>query len=205
MAFGRSKDDKRREHEGDEPIGGPGSGGDIFDAAAGIDAAQQEIARLQAERDDLNQKYLRTLADYQNSQRRAVSNEKEAKQQGITSVVLNVLTVLDHFDLALAQDPSKATTESIVSGVKVIRDELMKVLQNHGVRLIEAARNGTFDPSVHQAVMQVDDAEIEPGHVVAMLQPGFTLNDRVVRPATVTVRPGVKAGDVGEDPLKGGG
>jgi molecular chaperone GrpE len=202
MAFGRSKDDKRHEPQdgGQTP-----EGGDFVDAAAGIEAGQQEIARLRAERDDLNQKFLRTLADYQNSQRRAVSNEREAKQQGVTSVVLNVVTVLDHFDLAIAQDPSKATTESIISGVKVIRDELMRVLQNHGVKVIESAKNEVFDPSVHQAVMQVDSPDVEPGHIVATLQPGFMLGDRVIRPATVTVRPAAKADEIGEDPLKGGG
>jgi molecular chaperone GrpE len=181
MAFGRPKEDRRKDEEPNTPPEGEGI------QATESDAAQQEIARLQAVCDDLNQKYLRTLADYQNSQRRAVSNEREAKQQGITSVVLNVVTVLDHFDLALAQDPAKASVESIVSGVKVIRDELMRVLQNHGVKVIESPRNGEFDPSIHQAVMQVDAPDVEPGRIVATLQPGFLLNDRVIRPATVTV------------------
>lgn len=201
MAFGRPKDDKRREQpaEKTEPVQ-PQGADDMFDAAAGIDAAHQEIAKLQAERDDLNQKYLRTLADYQNSQRRAISNEKEARQQGVTSVVLNVVNVIDHFDLALAQDPSKATADSIMTGVKVIRDELMRVLQNHGVKVIESPRNGEFDPSIHQAVMQVEAPDVEPGRIVATLQPGFMLNDRVIRPATVTVRSKGKDGEVGEDP-----
>ncbi len=156
MAWGRNKDEKKNEGEGaEQPTGAePGSGMSSVDAE--LEAAQQQVTRLLAERDDLNQKYLRTLADYQNSQRRALANEKEAKQQGVTSVVLNALTVLDHFDLALAQDPSKATAESIVSGVKVIRDELMKVLQNHGVTIISAAANGEFNPAIHQAVMQAE-------------------------------------------------
>lgn len=196
MAWGWNKDEKRPDSpKGEGPEGDPIAGpeGDeipempVMDAE--LDAAQQQIAKLQAERDDINQRYLRTLADYQNSQRRALSNEKEAKQQGITSVVLNALTVLDHFDLALAQDPTKATTESIISGVKVIRDELMKVLQNHGVHLIAAAPNDMFDPAVHQAVMQTENPDIEPGHIVAALQPGYQLNDRVIRPAMVSIRP----------------
>ena len=106
---------------------------------------------------------------------------------------------------ALAQDPAKATTESIVSGVKVIRDELMRVLQNHGVKVIESAKNSPFEPSIHQAVMQVDSPDVEPGHIVATLQPGFMLGERVIRPATVTVRPASAADGIGEDPLKGGG
>jgi molecular chaperone GrpE len=196
MDWRRHKDQKKPEaprSEPDasqsEPVDQGGEAAEIPVIDAELDAAQQQIAKLQAERDDLNQRYLRTLADYQNSQRRALSNEKEAKQQGITSVVLNALTVLDHFDLALNQDPSKATAESIISGVKVIRDELMKVLQNHGVQLIPAAPNGVFDPAIHQAVMQTENPDIEPGHIVAALQPGYQLNDRVIRPAMVSIRP----------------
>jgi len=196
MAWGWNKDEKRDsggEPHSDQP--GEGSAGEPREESsmdpfiAQLDAAQQQIAKLEAERDDLNQKYLRTLADYQNSQRRAMNNEREAKQQGISSVVMNVLTVLDHFDLALAQDPAKATVESIVSGVKVIRDELMKVLQNHGVSLINAPRNGEFNPAVHQAVVQTQHDDVEPGHIVSTLQTGYMLGDRVIRPAMVSIRP----------------
>lgn len=196
MAWGWNKDEKQPDSpQGDGSRGQSGDGGtgdepsEIPLIDSELNAAQQQIAKLQAERDDVNQRYLRTLADYQNSQRRALSNEKEAKQQGITSVVLNALTVLDHFDLALAQDPSTATAESIISGVKVIRDELMKVLQNHGVQIIAAAPNGEFNPAFHQAVMQTENPEIEPGRIVSTLQTGYQLNDRVIRPAMVSIRP----------------
>lgn len=210
MAWGWNKDDKRGpgepkgpegaggmpqgEQPGDEGVRGP-DGADLDPFVAQLEAAQQQIAKLEAERDDVNQKYLRTLADYQNSQRRAVSNEKEAKQQGIGSVVMNVLTVLDHFDLALAQDPTKATAESIVTGVKVIRDELMKVLQNHGVTVIHPPVNGEFNPTIHQAVVQAQHDDVEPGHIVSTLQPGYMLGERVIRPAMVSIRP--KAADGG--------
>ena len=185
MAFGRSREDKRKDADAEGTPHPEATSTDF--GGAGPDSINAEVAKLQAERDDLNQKFLRTLADYQNSQRRAVANEREAKQQGVTSVVLNVVTVLDHFDLALAQDPAKATAESIMSGVKVIRDELMRVLQTHGVKVIESPKNGQFDPSMHQAVMQVEAPDVAPGSIVATLQPGFMLNDRVIRPATVTV------------------
>jgi molecular chaperone GrpE len=193
MAWGWNKDEKKPgEPGGEQPQEtGAGGGGDpnLDPFVAQLEAAQQQIAKLEAERDDLNQRYLRTLADYQNSQRRAVSNEKEAKQQGIGSVVMNVLSVLDHFDLALAQDPAKATAESIISGVKVIRDELMKVLQNHGVTVIQPPVNGEFNPSIHQAVVQAQHDDVEPGHIVSTLQPGYMMGDRVIRPAMVSIRP----------------
>lgn len=191
MAWGRKQnDDRADETRPDEPTNGAdGAAGDD-----GAEGAQRQIAQLQAERDDLNSKYLRTLADYQNSQRRAVANEREAKLQGITAITLNVLPVLDHFDLALNQDPAKASAEQIISGVKVIRNELLKVLQTHGVGVIYPEPDEEFDPKQHQAVVQTQSDQVRPGHIVRTLQAGYSLNDRVIRPAMVSVRPGESAG-----------
>ncbi len=157
------------------------------DEVTGLDETQSQIESLRSELADLNARHLRTIADYQNSQRRAAANEREAKQQGMTSVIQNVLTVLDHFDLALGVDPSKATAEQVVNGVKVIRDELMKVLQSHGVGVIAPEPNAEFNPTRHQAVTQGQQKGIEPGRIIATLQQGYTLGERVIRPAMVSV------------------
>jgi molecular chaperone GrpE len=171
----------------------PGAEGGADSGAAEVDQQIQElrerIAQLEDEKAQLNQDKLRTIADYQNFARRAAASEREAKLQGITAIVLNVIPVLDHFDLALGQDPAKVTADQIVSGVKVIRDELLKVLQRHGVNLIEPKPNDEFDPTKHQAVLQQQDEAIEPGHIVQTLQMGYALNDRAIRPASVSVRP----------------
>src|SRR4051794_17838870 len=125
---------RRGEHEASEqrgqPMNTPEQSGTGGSESAGRGATGQDLERrladLEAERDAINEKYLRTLADYHNSQRRAVSNEREARTQGVSSVVLNVLPLIDHFDLALGQDPAKATAQQIIGGVKMIRDELIK-------------------------------------------------------------------------------
>jgi molecular chaperone GrpE len=153
------------------------------------EALRQRIVQLEDEKAQLNQDKLRTIADYQNFARRAAASEREAKLQGITAIVLNVIPIIDHFDLALGQDPAKVTAEQIASGVKVIRDELLKVLQRHGVSLIEPKPNDEFDPTRHQAVLQQQDDAIDPGHIVQTLQAGYALNDRAIRPASVSVRP----------------
>lgn len=187
MAWGRKQSDDRNNEPvkpEDQPIDEGGGGAD-----EGAEETQKLIAKLQAERDDLNQRYLRTLADYQNSQRRAAGNEREAKQQGITAITLNILPVLDHFDLALNQDTTKVSAQQIVSGVRVIRDELMKVLQTHGINVINPQPDDEFDPTKHQAVVQARDTDIRPGHIAATLQTGYALNDRIIRPAMVSVRP----------------
>ncbi len=160
---------------------------DAGEEVTGLDETQAQIERLRAEIAEVNAKYLRTLADYHNSQRRAAANEREARQQGVTAVIQNVLTVLDHFDLALALDTSKATAEQVVGGVKVIRDELMKVLQSHGVGIVAPAPGDEFDPKKHQAVTQGAAPRVAPGRVVGTLQAGYTLGDRVIRPAMVSV------------------
>ena len=196
MAWGR-KDNKRPEDDVNAQGGSaygvegedPGAGEQAPAAGGGAGEGSPEIARLQAERDEANQKYLRSVADYQNFARRAAASEKEAKLQGITAIVLNVIPVIDHFDLALGQDPSKVSAEQIVAGVKVIRDELLKVLQRHGVTLINPEPGDEFDPLKHQAVMQQQDERVEPGHIVMTLQAGYALNDRAIRPASVSVRP----------------
>src|SRR5438132_566769 len=141
MAWGR------RDNTGREPMDTPEQAGQTREPGGSGGAArpgvppEQRIAELEAERDAINDKYLRTLADYQNSQRRAATNEREARVQGVTGVVLNVLNVVDHFDLALGQDPSTASAEQIIGGVKLIRDELLRVLQNQGVVMINPGPN----------------------------------------------------------------
>jgi molecular chaperone GrpE len=183
MAWGRKNDGGRQDDAMNEAKPAPDA------AAPGENEVDQAIAKLTAERDELNQKYLRTVADYQNAQRRSTREQEEARRQGITSVVQNVLTVVDHFDLALMQDPSKATAEQIKRGVAVIRDELLKVLQAYGVQDINPAQGEEFDPHKHQAVMHTENEAVPPGHVVSTLQAGYALGDRVIRPARVSVRP----------------
>lgn len=178
-----------------EPGERPEGDGD-FDAAAQmedllkqLDEAQKRAGDAERDRDHFQDRYIRTLADYQNSQRRALQNERDAKSQGVKSVVLNILTVLDHFDLALNVDTSKASAEQVVTGVKVIRDELMRTLTNHGVAIVSPQANDEFDPQRHQAVVQENVESVEPGRIVKTLQPGYVLEERLVRPAMVSVRP----------------
>lgn len=181
-----------KRNEQDEPVEGGGERPDDLypELETPEDAADARLDDLRRQLDELNSKYLRTLADYQNSQRRAAANENEARQQGITGVVRAVLTVMDHFDLALSQDMSRASADQIVQGVRVIRDELTKVLQNQGVSALAPEPNTPFDPMQHEAVMQQPGPGIEPGHVTATLQAGYMLGNRVIRPAKVSVAPG---------------
>jgi molecular chaperone GrpE len=151
------------------------------------------VEKLESELAEANNKYLRLAADYQNSQRRAIQSEQQAKLQGMTSVTASILTVLDHFDLALSVDPAKASVAQVVGGVKVIRDELMKTLVGFGVGVIMPQPGEAFEPGRHEAVLQQAADGVGPGLIASCFQTGYTITsggvERVVRPAKVAVTP----------------
>lgn len=162
---------------------------DAADQSQEAGDAQEMLARLRAELDEVNDRWKRALADFQNYQRRALQNEQEARRQGITAVVMSVVPVLDHLDLALNQKNADASAERILAGVRVIRDQLLQALERHGVRVINPAPNEVFDPHRHEAIAQQAAEGVDPGHIAATYQPGFELEDRPIRCAKVAVAP----------------
>ena len=173
---------------------------DISDAApieGGVSSElQAKVTKLEQDLAEANSRALRAMADFQNYQKRSLMNESIAKASGVAGVVTGVVTVLDHFDLALQQDMSKVTAEQLIGGVKVIREELIRVLQLHGVGIVNPKPGDDFVPGIHEAIMQQQADGIAPGKVVATFQAGYTLaggaaggGERVLRPAKVSVAP----------------
>jgi len=160
-----------------------------LEAPAGAEEIVEALRGALAERDELLARLQRTAADHQNFQRRAANNEREAGTQARTGVVQSIIPVLDHFELALGQDPAKSTAEQIVGGVRVIRDELMRVLANFGVSVIDPTPGDEFDPNCHEAMLRQPADGVPPGCVSLNLGVGYKLGDRVVRPAKVAVAP----------------
>ncbi len=150
---------------------------------------EQQIMELSAQLDDAKNRELRLLADFQNYQRRSIMNEKTAKQDGVASVVRGVVGAIDNFDLALGQDMSKATVEQVMGGIRVIRDELLKAIQQAGVTVVSPAPNDEFKPGLHEAVTQMAQEGVDSGNVAMTFQAGYTLGERVIRPAKVAVAP----------------
>lgn len=145
------------------------------------------VRALEEERDQAIESRKRALADFQNYQRRAIDNERRALQEGAIRAVRAILPVLDHFDLALNQSSSSMSVEQLVGGVKIVRDELMKALQTSGVERIDPQPGESFDPNRHDAMMRQPARDVEPGHIVSALQPGYVMADHVLRPAKVII------------------
>ncbi len=168
----------------------PGAAGDAPPAAE-TDAAviAANFAALEAELAAAKDQQLRALAEVENMRRRAQREREEALKYGAVSLARDLLSVADNLGRALQaapQDPSDSTVKALVEGVAMVERELAGALDKHQVKLV-AGVGEAFDHNVHQAVVELESADVPPGHVVQVLQAGYTLHDRLLRPAMVAV------------------
>ncbi len=144
------------------------------------------LEELQEKVNKLEDSLLRAKADYHNAQRRAVIECTEAIRYANAEVMKSLLTVLDDFDRSLAAAEDSNNLEAVVDGVRLVYGNLTKALRDHGLEVIDALHE-TFDPSVHQAIMQQPTTDYPPGIVVEEIVKGYRLHDRVLRPTNVVV------------------
>ncbi len=166
----------------------PGEAEEAADADDSADASPDGLlARVQQERDELEQRLMRIAADYENYKKRALRNVTEAEEQALISVGRGLVTVMDHFDRALDVDEAKANTKDVLAGLKIVHDELLAALARFGITRVNAEPGTPFDPNRHEALMRTAAQGIEPDHVVQQFQPGYAINDKTLRPAQVSV------------------
>ncbi|HVT45292.1 MAG TPA: nucleotide exchange factor GrpE [Thermoanaerobaculia bacterium] len=145
--------------------------------AVGEEALREEIRSLKDQ-------YLRKLADFDNFRKRSEREKVDYFRHALADVVREILPVIDNFERALAS-PGDAG-EDFRRGVELIYKQLAEVLQKSGVRAVgEAAEH--FDPTIHEAVLREETSEVPPHTVMDVLQKGYFLNDRLIRPAMVRV------------------
>ncbi len=156
---------------------------------------QANFARIEAERDDLKDKLLRTLADMENLRRRTEREIADAKAYAVTSFARDMLGAADNLRRALESLPETARTteepalKGLIEGVDLTERDLLKTLERHGVRKIDPLGE-KFDPNLHQAMFEAPDAEIAKGLVSKVVQSGYKIGERVLRPALVGVSAG---------------
>ena len=107
----------------------------------------------------------------------------------VRGVVSGLIPLIDQFELALIQDPTKASVDSLTAGVRMIRDEFVRTLSNYGVSAIAPQVGDEFRPGDHEAMMQMPAEGVAPGHISMVMNTGYKLGERVVRPAKVGVAP----------------
>jgi molecular chaperone GrpE len=168
-------DEQIREGEGENP--------DAQQSA--IDA---DVQRLQQERDELFDRLARATADFKNSVKRLENDMEQRAQYANSSLIKNLLPVIDNFERALAVDPAKVDSASILKGLQLVHDQWINALKQAHVEEIAPKLGEPFDPSHHQALMQQDNEKYKDSPtVLQLLQKGYALHGRTLRPAQVAV------------------
>lgn len=146
---------------------------------------EDEVEKLKKEIDKLKNDYARAYADTENLKKRLMSEAEQTRKYRIQSFAKEILPVIDNLERALLSE-TQETNEGLKKGVEMIYNQLIAALKNEGVEEIDCL-NKPFDPNLEQAIMQEKVEGVESGVVIEVLQKGYLLKDRILRPAMVKV------------------
>jgi molecular chaperone GrpE len=176
----------------------PAAAPDIEGTAAegsAAEAAPSELETLREENSGLKDRLLRALAEMENLRRRTEREVADAKTYGVTSFARDMLGVADNLRRALDHLPAEtresadAATKSLIEGVEVTERDFLSRLTRHGVKKLEP-QGERFDPNLHEALFELPDESVPAGTVGQVVESGYTIGDRVLRPAKVGVSKG---------------
>ncbi|MCC2646393.1 MAG: grpE [Rickettsiaceae bacterium] len=154
------------------------------------DAAQELIKKHEAETQELKERLLRTSAEIENTRKRYEKMIEEARDYSITNFARDLMGVMDNLYRALEYKPSNVDEPEIqnfILGVELINNELQNSFSKYGIVRILPQVGEKFNYNTHQAVSQVPTNDFEAGMIVSVMQAGYSLKDRLLRPAMVTV------------------
>jgi molecular chaperone GrpE len=159
------------------------------------DPEEGSMEALVKEAADMRDKMLRTLAEMENLRKRTAKEVADARAYGITGFARDVLDIADSLQRALDAVPSETRDsadpmlKALIEGVELTERSLLNALEKNGVKKFDPS-GGKFDPNFQQAMYEVPDASVPPGTVVQVVQAGYMIGDRVLRPALVAVAKG---------------
>lgn len=163
------------------------------------DAAADELLALRAENQALKDQVLRVAAEAENTKRRAEREANDARAYAIQKFGRDLLAVADTLDRALAAPVEDPAVKNFVVGMEMTQKSLISAFENNGLKKLDPAKGEKFDPHQHQAVMEQPSTEVAAGGVIQVLQPGYELLGRLIRPAMVVV---AAKGSTGEAPTE---
>lgn len=175
--------------------GGDENPADQQKAEAVAEDSAVRTAVLESEIEATKEKFLRAMADLENLRRRAEREKAQASQYAITGFARDMLAVADNFARALASMPQESraaaeeTVRNLIAGIEMTEREMHRVFERHGIRMFDPVGE-RFDPNLHQAMFEVEDPQSASGTVVQVMQTGYMIGDRVLRPALVGVSKG---------------
>ena len=160
-----------------------------FDGEAEAAPEADEVEALRAERDMLRDRFMRALADAENSRKRSERDRREAEQYGGSKLARDMLPVFDALRRALETMQDKATEadKAVLEGIELTMREITNVFRKHGIEPIEPAVGDAFDPQLHQAMFEAPVPGTKAGDILQVMAVGFMIHDRLLRPAQVGV------------------
>ncbi len=173
--------------------------GDSLDAAlaqeeaAALTAAQEKVQSVQKDLEELKDRYVRKLAEFENHKKRSERERQEYFKIALAGFVHDFLPVMDNFERALEHARPADLESDFGQGIVIIRKQLGELWKRYG--LIPIDTSGAFDPNLHEAVATEATDEVAPNTILAELQKGYFLNDRLIRPSFVKVA--VRKGESG--------
>ena len=156
--------------------------------------AAGELEALKEENADLKDRLLRAAAEMENLRRRTERDKSDTAKFAVSNFARDTLTIADNIARAIAHVPEDAAEEdpalkSFLEGIKVTERELMNVMERHGIARLDP-KGERFDPNKHQAMFEVDNKDVAEGTIVEVVQAGYVIADRILRPAMVGVAKG---------------
>lgn len=145
-----------------------------------------KVAELEAQATEQQADFLRARADLENSRKRVEKEKQSFIKYGLEGVLKDLLPCLDSFEQATAQNTQEQSAGDLKEGVLLVKKQLLEVLAKHGLTQVES-NGAAFDPELHQAIRKEESDAVEVETVGDVYQQGFTLHDRLLRPAMVSV------------------
>jgi molecular chaperone GrpE len=152
-----------------------------------VESLRKERDALLQERDSLFERLARTTAEFQNARRRLEADKDQAVAFANSSLIKSLLPVIDNFERALASGATATDAASILKGMQIVHDQWVTVLNNQFVEPIAPEPGTPFDPATMEALIHQTNEKMEPNSVTQLLQRGYALHGRTLRPAQVAV------------------
>jgi molecular chaperone GrpE len=175
--FANNAEEKAREQAEDQAAG---------QVLEDLDSLRAKLQEAEQKRDEYLYLAQRTRADFENYQKRMKRDQAEERRYAQLPLAADLLSALDNLERAIAAAEQAGEKGSLVQGVAMVHTQLLDILRRHGITPIEA-KDKPFDPNLHQAVLQQPSKEHPPMTVLQVLEPGYSIHDRVLRPARVVV------------------
>ena len=148
---------------------------------------EDEVKKLKQQLKEAEEKYMRVVAELDNYRKRSVKETQEKLKFANQQIITSLLTVIDHLDMAVSHITPESSLETLKEGVELTLKQFNDVFEKFGVKEIPCKVGDVFDPNLHEAMMLDDTDEYDDNVITMVLQKGYKLNDRVIRPVKVKV------------------